>query len=341
MSALKRVTLLNIAEIAGVNKSTVSLALRGDPRVKKATRERILKIAENLDYRPDTHLSHLMGYLRSKEQKQDEEVIAYLRFEEEGAEDMGCTPFFSQFRKGIKGELNKLGYKVEDFYLHKYEFNFRRLSQSLHHRGIKGIFVLPAEGSQQIDDFDWNKFAAVTMGYRLRSPILNRVVCDHVAAIRMVLEQISKLGYRRPLLALRNGRDAQVNCRWSIAFNGALGLFNEIEEGCVYQGDADSSFIDTIEKNRIDCVLGLSYNFAMFMEKSKLSLVDGCGFVLLDKCDGPSNVTGIDQRPFDQGQMVARQLSGFLDRNELGLPDLPFTLALRPVWCLGTTTRSA
>lgn len=341
MSSPDRVTLSDIAEAAGVNKSTVSLALRGDPRVKEATREKVLKIAADLGYRPDTHLSHLMGYLRTQDRKPSEEVIAYIRFEKTISEDMDNTPFFKAFRKGVRTELAALGYKVEDFFLHDYEFNYKRLSQALYHRGIKGVFMLPAAGMQQVDDFDWSQFSVMTMGYRLRSPILNRVVCDHIVAVRTVLEGISQLGYRRPLLAMREGRDAQVNRRWSIALKGALGLFETIEAGSIYQGDAGEGFLNSIESNQADCVIGLSYQFAESMVDVGLSFTQDCGFALLDKCDGPENVTCIDQRPFYQGQMVARQLSGFLDRNELGVPEFPFTLALRPVWCPGETTRPA
>lgn len=340
MSTSNRVTLSDIAEVAAVNKSTVSLALRGDPRVKAQTREHILQVAEKLGYRPDTHLSHLMGYLRSKDRKQSEEVIAYLRFEEKGSREMDTAPFFEAFRCGVIDELEKLGYKVEDFYLYEYDFNYVRLSQVLHHRSIKGVFAMPAEGLKQVDDFDWSKFTAMTMGYRLQSPILNRVVCDHIVAIRKVLEGISQLGYSRPLLALREGRDAQVNRRWSIALKGAVGLFDAFEACLIHEGSGDQEFLDKIQDNQVDCVIGLSYQFADVMVESGLSLGEDCGFVLLDKSDGPDGVTSIDQRPFHQGQMIAKQLSGLLDRNEVGLPSHPFTLAMRPVWCAGNTTRS-
>jgi DNA-binding LacI/PurR family transcriptional regulator len=47
-----RPTLLDVAAAAGVSKSLVSLALRGDPGVSAATRERIVAVADRLGYRP-------------------------------------------------------------------------------------------------------------------------------------------------------------------------------------------------------------------------------------------------------------------------------------------------
>ena len=45
-------TIRDIAEIARVSVSTASLALRDDPRVRTETRDRILEVARDLDYRP-------------------------------------------------------------------------------------------------------------------------------------------------------------------------------------------------------------------------------------------------------------------------------------------------
>jgi len=42
-----------IAETCGYSRSSVSLALRGDPRLPEATREKILRVARELGYRPN------------------------------------------------------------------------------------------------------------------------------------------------------------------------------------------------------------------------------------------------------------------------------------------------
>lgn len=49
----KRPTILDIAAAAGVTDGTVSRALSGHPKVKTATRERILALASSLGYRPN------------------------------------------------------------------------------------------------------------------------------------------------------------------------------------------------------------------------------------------------------------------------------------------------
>ncbi|MCG8527228.1 MAG: LacI family transcriptional regulator [Opitutales bacterium] len=332
-----RIRLQDIAAKAGVHKSTVSLALRSNRKIKKDTRDKILKIAMDMGYRPDTHLSNLMGYLRSAEQKKKDETIAYLRFETPVSTNMDSIPFFWEFNQGAKSEFKRLGYKVEEFYLHEYEFNCKRLSQVLYNRGIKGILVSPPVGVCSIEDFEWENFAAITMGYRLRNPKLSRVVCDQIAIVRQVLERLASLGYKKPLLAYRKGRDLHVNRRWSIAYEGSLHLFRNYNEVQVYAGDPGSEFVNHVRSQDVDCVIGLSYAFAKSLIDNHISIPSDCGFALLDKHDGPTGITAIDQQPFFLGQLAARQLSGFLARNETGLPDNPFTLAIRPKWAEGNT----
>ncbi len=51
----------DVARLAGVNKATVSRALRGDSRISQATRERVWRIAKQLGYRLDLSASSLSG----------------------------------------------------------------------------------------------------------------------------------------------------------------------------------------------------------------------------------------------------------------------------------------
>ncbi len=333
----RRVRLVDIAVAAGVDKSTVSLALRGDPRIKEETRQRILSIAKEMDYRPDPHLSQLMGYLRSKEDKNQGECVAYLKLEPPGERDLEETPIFREFQRGARSEMERLGYRVEVFRLADYASNASRLSDVLLNRGIRGLLVSPPVGISKIEGFNWSEFAAITMGYRLREPSLCRVVCDQFITIRLVLETLVARDYTRPLLAYRKGRDLHVNRRWSIAFEGSSNLFPTLAKTHVFSGDAGTRFVDFVRRNEIDAVIGLSYDFAEALQQEGMRFPEDIGFALLDKYDGAPGTSSIDQQPFLLGQMSARQLSGFLDRNEIGVPVHPFTTTIRPVWCEGTT----
>jgi DNA-binding LacI/PurR family transcriptional regulator len=62
------VTMRDVAEKAGVNRCTVSRALRDDANVSKKRRQEIQKIAEEMGYRPNPFVqaftAHVRGYRR-------------------------------------------------------------------------------------------------------------------------------------------------------------------------------------------------------------------------------------------------------------------------------------
>jgi LacI family transcriptional regulator len=337
MPGRSRVTLKDIADEAGVDKSTVSLALRDDPRIKESTRRKIVTTAARIGYRPDPHLASLMEYVRSSQMKKRDECIAYLKAEQTREEDLDRIPFFREFHRGAESELDRLGYSVEVFRLREYAFKGKRLSDVLYHRGIRGIVVSPPAGLSALDTIQWQHFGAITMGYRLRSPRLCRVVCDQVAVIRTVMENLAAKGYMKPLLAFRKGMDAHVNRRWSIAFAGCLERFPQFCAGESYEGEPDGAFVEHWRASGADCVIGLHYSFARILMDDGVEIPQEVGFVLLDRHDGPEGTTGIDQQPFLMGQFSARQLSGFLDRNETGIPEHPFNLTVPPIWNEGQT----
>lgn len=62
MRKTKRVTIKDIAELAGVSKATASLVLNGrgkELRVAQETRERVLSIAQQQHYQPSIHARSL------------------------------------------------------------------------------------------------------------------------------------------------------------------------------------------------------------------------------------------------------------------------------------------
>ena len=60
----KKVTIDDVAEIANVSIRTVSRVINNSPRVGKATREKIQKIIDDLDYLPNAQARGLAAHLR-------------------------------------------------------------------------------------------------------------------------------------------------------------------------------------------------------------------------------------------------------------------------------------
>lgn len=94
----------DIAELAGVSQATVSRALRNSPLVRDETRERIQKIARELNYFVNRHAAGLRTHQSN--------TIALLLFDETEGEDAQINPFFLSMFGYITRAASDLGYDV-------------------------------------------------------------------------------------------------------------------------------------------------------------------------------------------------------------------------------------
>jgi DNA-binding LacI/PurR family transcriptional regulator len=101
---LENPTSRDIAEIAGVSQATVSRALRNSPLVREETRERIQKIARELNYFVNRNAAGL--------RTQQSNTIALLLFDETEGKDAQINPFFLSMLGYITRSAATLGYDV-------------------------------------------------------------------------------------------------------------------------------------------------------------------------------------------------------------------------------------
>lgn len=90
-------TLKDVAKAANVALSTVSLALRNNPRVKEATRRRVLEAARELQYRPN-------GIARDLKAQRTDTICLLLH-------DLG-GPFYSELIRGVQDVATSHGYNT-------------------------------------------------------------------------------------------------------------------------------------------------------------------------------------------------------------------------------------
>ena len=93
---MKRPTIADIARRAGVTKAAVSFALNGQPGVSAATRERILAIAGEIGFQPNSAARALS----------DGRAGAFGLIIDRPARTLGVEPYFTQLISGIQAELS-------------------------------------------------------------------------------------------------------------------------------------------------------------------------------------------------------------------------------------------
>src|SRR4051812_35088032 len=176
-----KATLQDVADRAGVHRSTVSLALRDHPRISEPVRRRVQAIAKRLDYRINPLVSALMQVRRSS-RIEKHLTLAYVTTYPTrygwGPPHPHPPHFFSRAAERAKD----MGYKLEDFWLAEPGMTPRRLADILTTRRIHGLLVGRLPPGQYAVDFPWDRFSCVALGMTLRDPELHHVTENHFDA---------------------------------------------------------------------------------------------------------------------------------------------------------------
>lgn len=112
-----KTTSFDIAHLAGVSQATVSRALRNSPLVSPETREKVQRIARELNYQVDRRAAGL----RSQESR----TLALLIFEDPTTDDSQINPFFPSMLANVTRAAARRNYDVL--------VSFQQLSDNWHY----------------------------------------------------------------------------------------------------------------------------------------------------------------------------------------------------------------
>ena len=192
----RRTTIADVAREAGVNKGTVSRALRGIPGVGPSTRERIIETADRLDF----SASHLATALASGQSRTVGIVLPTLR-----------SWYFSEFASGASEILSPAGFRVElinldvdsDF-LEVDSPQFRKLFREL--GAGRGRDALLFAGTISVERSEDTAESALVPVSAPGSPLTSvpGIFVDNRAGGRLIAEHLLSLGHRH--IAIFDGR---------------------------------------------------------------------------------------------------------------------------------------
>jgi DNA-binding LacI/PurR family transcriptional regulator len=338
----KRVSMRDIATEAGVSVMAVSLALRGSSRVSEATRKRIQAIAEEKGFAPDPALRALVAYRAGKQFQGFSGVVAYI--------NNTCYPsavkvlenhgkFFSGAVKGGKS----LGYKVEEFWLKEPGLTPKRAASILQSRGIQGLILGPPETAGTIMEFEWAPFSVVSFGFSLKSPRFNTVANETFNSMLLCMQELGKLGYCRPGLIILEDQDNRTQHRYSGAYHVGWEYLSGRSETLPILRSSKlnrEEFNEWFKTCRPDVVIGPCRQALQFMMDLGVNVPDEVGFVSPFGTLDVQDCAHADARTFDVGRAAISLVSSMIDQNDRGIPDLPRTVNINPVWVPNSTVRA-
>ena len=186
---MKRPTIADIAQRAGVTKAAVSFALNGQPGVSAATRERILAIAKEIDFQPSSAARALTGG----------KAEAFGLVIDRPARTLGIEPFFMQMVSGIQAELSapprmNLLFTVAEDADAEIDMYRRWWAQ----RRVDGVFVVDLQvHDRRVAILEELRMPAVVVGTPRGSGALPAVWQDDRAGMEAVVSHLAGLGHRR------------------------------------------------------------------------------------------------------------------------------------------------
>ncbi|EIP99797.1 transcriptional regulator [Opitutaceae bacterium TAV1] len=334
----KRVTQKDIARVVGVDNSTVSLALRNHPGIPEATRERILKAAAELGYRPDPMLGALASYRVRTRPTQFHGTLAWLTNWDGWRE----IPHYLDYFGGAGEQAQRHGFRLEEFRLAAKGMSSERMAGILKARGISGILVCPIWTNSAVR-FPWHDFASVAFGYTLATP-LHMVTSAHAHACATVTKRLIECGRRRIGFCLLPTHNRRVDNNYLSAWLGTLCQAG-LEAPPVFDEKRPLAEIrEWIARNRIDAVISGAHGDGIGstpglvrMKKIGLAIPDelAMGCPSLDRADSP--VSGIYENSQQIGRVATDFLVGMLHRGERGIPASRQRILVEGSWCRGTT----
>lgn len=346
-----RVTLAQIAKVAKVHQTTVSLVMRNHPRIPPGTAARIRAVAEKMGYRPDPFLGALVSYRRNILTANPSAVLAYITgWETEWS--WREVPAHRRFYEGAVKRANELGFKLEHFWRGEKHLSQKRLSDILKARGIQGVIV--ASQTPAIDrrlEIDWASFSVVKIDNSPKESPLHEITNDQRTIVQLAYERAWHAGYRRIGFVMPSWWDHYVNLAWSAGYLAAQNAQCDSARLpiLIYESPTPTSANDARievpeklfqrwwEQHRPDVVI--SYKPFVWNTMQSIGIVVPTDIayadIFLESTDG--KMAGVVNNCERVGGVAVEIVAGQLSQFQFGLPDIPTKTNVEGTWVDGDT----
>jgi DNA-binding LacI/PurR family transcriptional regulator len=186
----------DIARHIGVDRSTVSLALRQQPRIPAATQARVAAAAASLGYTPDPLLGAFNLHRVTRRAAPAGLAIALVS-DLPSRRELERSDLHREVLAGARTAAGRLGFAVTVLFTGAGHLPPRRLDQVLRARGIPGVIVAGCRLSTTALPLSWSRYSAVAIESFYLQPPLDALTIDYRAAARDAVDRLCHEGHRR------------------------------------------------------------------------------------------------------------------------------------------------
>ncbi len=211
-------TLRELARLADLSPSAISLALRDSPRIGAATKARVKALAAEHGYIPDARIVDMMRHLRKPRTVRAQACFGVISFYPE-KRPWENSPHLSRIHDGMTRRATELGYRLDPLWLKAPGLSLRRFREIVQARGIEGLLCFGSPDVAQVFPQELNDYAVVTVGFSIRTN-LHRVTSRPFNDTLNAFNRLRDLGYQRPGLVLSPYEDSRTYHSHSAAYLG-------------------------------------------------------------------------------------------------------------------------
>jgi DNA-binding LacI/PurR family transcriptional regulator len=227
---VKRPTIADIAQRAGVSKGAVSYALNGQPGVSEATRQRIVAIAREIGFNPNNAARALSGASARAV------GLTLCR----PARILSIEPFFMGLISGFEAELAARGFALTLQVVSTPENEVEVYRRWWGERRVDGVFVTDLRDDDvRIPVLQELQLPAVVIGGPGDTGSVSQIWSDDAGAVTEAVRYLVALGHRR--IARVGGLPALLHTQTRTrAFNGvcdSLGIESAVTMPSDYTGE--------------------------------------------------------------------------------------------------------
>ncbi len=340
MPSVPHVTLREIAAAARVHLSTVSLALRDDPRLRHSTRQHIQQIALRLGYAADALTGSLSKYRRSSRRETERPRIAWITHHPTATGWRKLATARQAFL-GAQECADALGYALQPFWIGGKSMTVARVTRRLQTLGAIGLLIAPAVKPTRKLKLPWDLFPAVAIGLSLASPVLHLTANHHFRSAKLAVQQLVRLGYRRIGLVLRERANLRVERSW---LGGYLVTVMETGEKefprplILRRWDAPR-IRRWYRREKPDAIITRHPELLQTLERMGVAVPGDVGLALLSVPDRSGTLAGIDENARAVGAGAMARVANMITWGERGVPLFPQRLLFEGTWVDGRTVR--
>jgi len=333
-------TMQDIADRCGVSKATVSFALRDDPRITKARRDEIKRVAKELGYRPNPLVNSLMTQLRGKHSHPSGNLVALLCFHSNPSV-FQQDPFFKGILDSCQKRCSELGYAFDLIQAAGVNRNPEHVNRIMRTRSVTGVVIPPLPPETKPELLDYSHLAVVKLGYTCPQVQAHRVVPFHSQAMRHTLRILKDRGYHRIAFIFHKDIDLHTNQEF-VAF--ATRHNYEAGDQAIPFLPIEREIQPEVIKRHIlrfqpDIVVGDHGRVYEMISKAGLSMPDEVEFCCLNTVHTNDKTAGFHQNIPLLGEEAINLLDNLIRQNRRGLPEYPVTLKVGGYWIDGPTMR--